>query len=142
MLPEDVALSEELDALEELPESAVALLPEFCPELLLPLVPDEGVVLDEPLCEPLCRCVSTFPVAPAAPDPEALPDPEIEPLWLPCELWLCDPCEPCEPWFCELEESLVLLDVLELLLLGEGEELPLDGWLKLPLPDTDDEEEP
>ena len=89
----------------------MALLPEFCPELLLSLVPDEGLVLDEPLCDPLSRCVSTFPVAPAAPAPEALPDPEIEPLWLSCELWLCEPCA--------LDELLVLLDVLELLL-GEG----------------------
>ncbi|HEX7863131.1 MAG TPA: hypothetical protein VF773_22570 [Verrucomicrobiae bacterium] len=52
-------------------------------------------------------------MAPDAPAPEALPDPEIEPPWL--------PCEPCE-----LDESLVLLDVLELLL-GEVEELLLDG---------------
>jgi len=70
-------------------------------------------------------------VAPDAPAPDALPEPETEPLWPPCEL-----CEPCA-----LDESLALLDVLEPPL-GEVEELLLDGWFKLPLPETDDEEEP
>jgi len=53
LLPEADELSELLGLLEELPESLVALLPEFWPELLLPLVPLEGLVLDEPLCDPL-----------------------------------------------------------------------------------------